>query len=549
MDAAIVVDDVRHVVDEVDDFLRRVVGACCFTGEDEDARHPFAMRVFQDLVVTADDVQHVQELPLVFVDALDLYVKEGFGVHFDAEFVFDVLSKATFVFEFDAADFRAEGGIFFERVEFCQLLKVAAPVFTDVAVKHLRKAGVGKRDPAARGNAVRDVGEAFRPEAGKVSKEGFDHEVGVDFGDTVHFMRADDGQPGHAHAAAAFFVNDGDAADEVVIHALFAQFAQEVFVDFEDELQVARQDAADHFYRPAFQRFAHQGVVGVGEDFLTGRPGVVPLDGVFVDQDTHQFGDSEHGVGIVQVDGNGLGEVGQVVVFFEVTAHDVLHRGGDEEVFLTQAQFAADGGGVVRVEDARDVFRGVLFFDGGEIIAFVEVTEVEDVARVCPPQAQGVGDVGVEAGDDLVIGQRGDLFAVVPDALLALVVDVAAEADGVALAGAAELPGDVLLGPGIGLLDLFAVLDDLAEHAVFVADAVTDGGDAQGGEAVHEAGGKAAEATVTKAGIAFFGDDFIDVLPQFSERFAHGVIDVFGDERVRQGATHQEFHREVIDAA
>ena len=76
-----------------------------------------------------------------------------------------------------------------------------------------------------------------------------------------------------------------------------------------------------------------------------------------------------------------------------------------------------------------------MFFDGGEVVAFVEVTEVEDVARVCPPQAQGVGDVGVEAGDDLVIGQRGDLFAVVPDALFALVVDVATEADGVALAG------------------------------------------------------------------------------------------------------------------
>ena len=385
VDAAIVVDDVRHVVDEVDDFLRRVVGACCFTGEDEDARHPFTMRVFQDLVVAADDVQHVQELPLVFVDALDLYVKEGFGVHFDAEFVFDVLSEAAFVFEFDATDFGAEGGIFFERVEFCQLLKVAAPVFTDVTVKHLRKAGVGKRDPAARGNAVRNVGEAFRPEAGKVSKEGFDHEVGVDFGDAVHFVRADNGQPGHAHAATAFFVDDGDTADEVVIHALFAQFAQEVFVDFEDELQVARQDAADHFYRPAFQRFAHQGVVGVGEDFLTGSPGVVPLDGVFVDQDTHQLRDGEHGVGVVQMDGDGLGEVGQVVVFFEVTAHDILHRGGDEEVFLAQAQFAADSGGVVRVENTRDVFRGVLFFDSGKVVAFVEVAEVENVARVCPP--------------------------------------------------------------------------------------------------------------------------------------------------------------------
>ena len=128
-------------------------------------------------------------------------------------------------------------------------------------------------------------------------------------------------------------------------------------------------------------------------------------------------------------------------------------------------------------------------------------------------------------------------------------MDVAAEADGVAFAGAAELPGDILLGPGIGLLDLFAVLNDLAEHAVFVADAVTDGGDTQGGEAVHEAGGEAAEATVTKAGIAFFGDNFIDILPQFGECFTHGIVNVFCNERIRQGTAHQEFHGEVVDAA
>ena len=315
-----------------------------------------------------------------------------------------------------------------------------------------------------------------------------------------------------------------------------------MFVDFEDELQVTRQDAAHHFHRPGFQRFAHQGVVGVGEDFPAGCPGVVPFDGVFVDQDAHQLRDGEYGVGVVQVDGDRLGEVGEVVVFFEVAAHDVLHGGGDQEVFLAQAQFATNRGGIVGVKDARDVFRGGLLLNGGEVVAFVEVAEVEDVARVCPPQAQGVGDVGVKAGDDLVVGQRGDLLAVVPDALFALIVDVAAEADGVVLAGAAELPGNVLLGPGIGLLDLFAVFDNLAEHAVFVADAVTDGGDAQGGEAIHEAGGEAAEAAVTKAGIAFFGDDFIDVLPQFGKRFTHSVIDVFGNQRVRQSTAHQEFH-------
>ena len=55
---------------------------------------------------------------------------------------------------------------------------------------------------------------------------------------------------------------------------------------------------------------------------------------------------------------------------------------------MAQAQFAADCGGIIGVEDARDIFRGVLFFHRREVVATVEVVEVEDVAGVCRPQAQ-----------------------------------------------------------------------------------------------------------------------------------------------------------------
>ena len=90
-------------------------------------------------------------------------------------------------------------------------------------------------------------------------------------------------------------------------------------------LQVARQDASYHFYRPGFQRFAHQGVVGVAKDFFAGRPGVVPFDAVFVDEDAHEFGNGKHRVGVVEVNGDGVGEGGDVRVFFEVAADDVLY--------------------------------------------------------------------------------------------------------------------------------------------------------------------------------------------------------------------------------
>ena len=54
---------------------------------------------------------------------------------------------------------------------------------------------------------------------------------------------------------------------------------------------------------------------------------------------------------------------------------------------------------------------------------------------------------------------------------------------------------------------------------------------------------------VPQARIAFFGDDVVQILSQFGERFAQGVVNVFGNERVGQRPPHQEFHGEVIDAA
>ena len=99
-DAAIVVDDFGDVVDEVDDFFRGVVGARGFTREDVYARHPVGIRVFQDAVVAVDDLQDVQQLSLVFVDALDLDVKERVRADFDAQFAVDPFGESAFVFVF-----------------------------------------------------------------------------------------------------------------------------------------------------------------------------------------------------------------------------------------------------------------------------------------------------------------------------------------------------------------------------------------------------------------------------------------------------------------
>ena len=58
-DAFVVVDGFRYVVNQADDFFRHVVSGCSFTGEDEDARLPVEIRIFQDFVVAVDNVHQI----------------------------------------------------------------------------------------------------------------------------------------------------------------------------------------------------------------------------------------------------------------------------------------------------------------------------------------------------------------------------------------------------------------------------------------------------------------------------------------------------------
>ena len=72
----VVVDHVGHRVDELDDELGHAVAGRGLAAEDEGARRHVGLRVALEALVEREDVQHVQVLALVFVEALDLDVEE-----------------------------------------------------------------------------------------------------------------------------------------------------------------------------------------------------------------------------------------------------------------------------------------------------------------------------------------------------------------------------------------------------------------------------------------------------------------------------------------
>ncbi len=158
----------------------------------------------------------------------------------------------------------------------------------------------------------------------------------------VHLVAHHYRQPGHTHLASVVFVNDGNARQQLpLFRVVFLNGLQEVVIDFKNNLQMTRQDFTDHIYRPGFQRLAHQRVVGVGEDLTHHLECVVPGKLMLIDQQTHQFRDRQHRVGVVQVDGDLIREVIESLMHFPVTVKDILHGGRYQKILLTQAQLAA----------------------------------------------------------------------------------------------------------------------------------------------------------------------------------------------------------------
>ena len=72
----IAVDRAGKIVDELDDELGQLIGRRRFAGEEERPRRHLEAGILAQPVIEHDDAQRIQQLPLVFVDALDLAIED-----------------------------------------------------------------------------------------------------------------------------------------------------------------------------------------------------------------------------------------------------------------------------------------------------------------------------------------------------------------------------------------------------------------------------------------------------------------------------------------
>ena len=132
---------------------------------------------------------------------------------------------------------------------------------------------------------------------------------------------------------------------------------------------------------------------------------------------------------------------------------------------------------------------------------------------------------------------------------VAVGLGIAAELDFAGGVGGGDFPGVAELQPLVGVLDLPAVAEFLAEDAELVAQAVADGGHAEGGHGIHVAGGETAEAAVAETGLGLLVGERLEVDADGGERFAALLGEAEVEQVVHEVRAEEKLRREITDDA
>jgi hypothetical protein len=160
----IVVDHLAEAIDQLDDHLRRPVAGRRLARKKIRARRGRLYAVVHQPQVLMHDPQRHQQLALVFVDTLGLYIehRRGIDVH-GGESIYDS-RQPLLVSALDCSEPALKLDIVSEFLDCAQLLEVGAPSHADRRVEQTCETGIRHQQPSPLRDAVGFVGELFRPQ-------------------------------------------------------------------------------------------------------------------------------------------------------------------------------------------------------------------------------------------------------------------------------------------------------------------------------------------------------------------------------------------------
>ncbi len=283
-------------------------------------------------------------------------------------------------------------------LELAQVTEVRDPAVTNRRGDRLGERRVRQQQPASGRDAVRLVAEAIGIHLGQILHGDRAQQFGVDRGYSVGAVRADDGQVRHADMLGWSFFDQADPGDAVfVAREADSDGVEQATVDFEDDLQMARQQHLEPRDRPFLQRFWQKGVIRVCQGPLRQVPGLVPPQVRFVQKNAHQLRYRHAGVRVVELNGDFLGKGMPVGIAATEPPHQVGQRTGDQKILLNEAQFLPPGRRVVGIEHPSEGFGRERSGQCTDEIAAAESLKVEIIGRGGSPQPKCVDGLAAVA--------------------------------------------------------------------------------------------------------------------------------------------------------
>jgi hypothetical protein len=193
-------------------------------------------------------------------------------------------------------EFAAEAAIGSERPQLAQLVQIRDPALADRLRDRTRQCRVREAQPAARRDAVGLVVEALGKHFRKIAHGMGAQQLRMDLRNAVGAVRADNREMRHAHVLGIVLVDQAHARQPPLIAGeARAHLVEEPPVDLENDLQLTRQQQAEHLQRPLLQRFAQQCVIRVCQRLLRQVPGFVQSR-CSIEQNAHERCDRERRV-------------------------------------------------------------------------------------------------------------------------------------------------------------------------------------------------------------------------------------------------------------
>ena len=279
-------------------------------------------------------------------------------------------------------------------------------------------------------------------------------------------------------------------------------------------------------------------------------PCFIPAQVRFIEQDAHQFRDGHRGMGVVHLDRNMRRQLAPWCVAAAEPADDVGQRAGHQEEFLDKAQTSTLVCGVVGIKNARQGIGCERFRQCSYEIATAETPEVERFVCRRGPQPERVDILTAVPDNGPVEWNSQENRRVIRHYPQRSRTHLkrAIQVDAHRFRGPYHFPRVGAVEPVIGLFLLPAIVDRLPEHAVFIAQAVSDCRQLKRRHGIEKTGRQPSESAVAQArvGLLIEHSEPIEIL--LPRAIARQPPQQKIRQVVRKRTAHQVFHGEIVNA-